>query len=151
MYFVHDICYLRILHWKEIRPRASQSNNWIYLVRKGWGLGRSKVTGDHRYGIEGTLRTELNKTKKQKAVPHYSRGNRTYQDSASGIALNSSSLSRDTSDSQALGSSGKGEWRVEPRTHACVWTCEGQGLVSPAERTPTCLFLRLVPEVSCQG
>ena len=148
---MHDICYLRILHWKEIRPRASQSNNWIYLVRKGWGI--RKVQSDRRPQIwsRGNLCAELNKTKKQKAVPHYSWGNRIYQDSASGIALNSSSLSRDTSDSQALGSSGKGQWGVEPRTHACVWTCEGRGPASPAKHTPSCLFLRLVPEVSCQG
>ena len=49
---------------------------------KAGGLGRSEVTRDHRYGVEGTLRVELNKTKKQKTVPLYSWGDRTCQVSA---------------------------------------------------------------------
>ena len=35
---------------------------------KAGGLGRSEVTRDHRYGVEGTLHSELNKTTKQKTV-----------------------------------------------------------------------------------
>ena len=144
---MHDICYLRILHWKEIRPWASQGNNWIYLGRKGWGIRKVLSYPRQRYGVEGTLCADLNKTKKQKTVPHYSRGNRTYHVSASGIAVNSR-LSRDSRDFQAVGSKGKGEWGSEPRTQACVWTRKGRG---PAEHSPTCLFLPLDPEVSCQG
>ena len=78
---------------------------------------------DHRYRIEGTLWAELNKTEKQKTVPHYSRGARMYQVSASGIAVNSHPSSGDTRDSQALSSRGKGQRGAEPRTHTCVWTC----------------------------
>ena len=148
---MHDICYLRIYTERKLDHGPLKVTTEFTWWGKAGGLGRSEVTGDHKYGVQGTLRAELNKTKKQKTVPHYSRSNRTYEDSASGIALNSRSSSRDTSDSQAVGSSGKGQWGAEPRTHACVWTCEGRGPVSPAERTPTCLFLRLVPEVSCKG
>ena len=36
MYFVHCMCYLNILHPKEIRTWASHSNDLIYL---GWKKG----------------------------------------------------------------------------------------------------------------
>ena len=75
---------------------------------KAGGLGRSEMTQDQRYGVEGTLCTDLNKTKKQKPVPHYSRGDHTYQVSASGITVNSR-LNGDSRDFQAVGSKGKGE------------------------------------------
>ena len=117
---------------------------------KAGGLGRSKVARDHRYRIEGTLWAELNKTEKQKTVPHYSRGVCTYQLSASGISVNSPPLSGDTRDSQVLGSREKRQRRVEPRTQACLWKCErliGGGWGRAGEGRA----LRLVPEVSYQG
>ena len=110
------------------------------------------MTGDHKYGVQGTLRAELNKTKKQKAVPHYSWGNRTYQDSASGIALNSRSSSRDTSDSQALGSAERDNegWSLG-HTPASGRVRGGARRALKSVHLPTCLFLSLVSEVSCQG
>ena len=47
MYFVHCMCYLNILHPKEIRTWASHSNDLIYL---GWKKGsrNSEVQSDRR-------------------------------------------------------------------------------------------------------